>query len=196
MKLCRTITLGSDRRLLHAVRPLLGLEEQSFTSLLAGPCKLPFDAYRLAALTHVNAPLGFNFFLSEKTNIIWSVMIVDDLEKRPLFAHRSMGQALLLTGELIDGLFEAFQSFGHTLTNVAPDPLTNHLKLHYEIAKDTSAKAAIGSAMCFVTIMNSLLFVRGLAVTQASVSMPEEKTFEHADFIDLYRYLLTETYEH
>lgn len=196
MKLCHTVTLGKDRRLLHAVRPLTGLEEQSPTSLLAGPCKISFNSQRLAALTHISEPLGFDFLFIEPFRVTWSVLIIDDLERQPLFANRSPVQSLLMVGELIDGLYEGFQSFGHSLTSVTVDPITQHLVLSFEIAKDTQAKSAIGAAMCFVTIINSLLFVRGLGVASASLSMPEEWKLERPDFVNLYRYILTETYGH
>ncbi len=195
MKLCRTVTLSHDRKLIHAVCPLAHVETAART-ILAGPVKLSFDSYRLAALVDEAENLSPDFQFDDDIAVTWSVLITEQMDKKPLINNMSPLHALHTLGEVISNVYEGFALFEHRLLRVVPHIVTNHVTMSYVIEKGSYARMAIGAALCLSTMLSGVLFVRGLNIASSSVSFADEGKLGRLDFINLYRYVLTDIYGH
>ncbi len=174
-----------DRSVRHAVCSIDDLLIGS-AQVIAGPVKLSFESFRLAALMEQASTVSANFHFDTRLRMTWSLLIADHIEKTPLFSTTSGGRALLLVGEIIKCLFEGFRSFDHHLLNVAPNLRTNRLELSFSIGEGDSALRIIGSGLCLASMIDALLFVRGLHIMSAEIAV-DAPAEEHQDFINLYR---------
>jgi hypothetical protein len=195
MKLCRTVTLAHDRMISYAVCPLARLEANA-DCILAGPIKLSFDTFRLAALVEHPDMLSPDFLMSDEVKVSWSVLIVEQMDKKPLFSSMSGSRALLLVTEIITNLFEGFDHLGLQLQSVAPNIITQHLNFSFVIEKGTSSRAALGSALCLATMIDGLLFVRGLTIASSMVAIVDEHRLGRLEFSNFYRFALTSIHNH
>ena len=193
MELCRTITLTKERKIVHGVYPLHDIMRAP-AQLIAGPAKLSFDSFHLAALCEGADSLAADFQWSDAIRVSWSILITDQLDQKPLFSKTSGARALWLTGEIIHGLFEVFHGYNHRLLSVVPDMDTHHLMLTFEIDQGFSAYASIGSALCFVSLIDGLLFVRGLQLSSSNICLVDEINLDRPDFVNIYRFIFTESH--
>jgi hypothetical protein len=193
MDLCRIVKLDKSRSLSHEIRSIQSFSEITSPFVVVGPFEFSSASYRYAAALDRNLP-SIDFSLPHDFFVTWSVLIADMSEKKPLLVDGWGGRSLLLLGEVVEHLFEAFDRFGLKLNSVAPDSCKN-LIFDFKIPHGMKAQTALGTALCLVQFLDGLLFVRGLEIAVASVTMPKESNHLPRDFLGLFQRILMEPHD-
>jgi hypothetical protein len=157
MELCHVIILNHDYTLSHKIYSPTEVERGA--NSMAGPFRFPFMSTAMVALKGFETVLNY---AGDDRELKWMVSVVDDLEKKPLFAGSSQARSIFLLGELLDGLAVGFKVIGFDLKAIETDIQASELIVDFTVPKNSSPLCMIGSLMCLMTMFDSLLFARGL----------------------------------
>lgn len=192
MDLCHTVILKEDYSLAHAVSPLSLVKIGSVETLFLG-AKLSFCAFSIAALREKNSDVGENFALLADLPMNFVATIVDDMERKPLLKGHSSARALYLLGELLDGVFESAQAFGIKLKMLSAEKESDGLSFNLVMPKGSFSHAMLGSAICFISIFDYLLFARGLSVSFSKIHIDDKNVIKNPQFLEVYKTIFSLT---
>jgi hypothetical protein len=191
MELSIAISLTAEREISYSIMPESIIKAELNDLVLAGPVKFTFNPFSWVALGKEPHALMKNSLLEHDISVKWSLSFIDDLEGRPLFATLSGLRALLLMGEMIEGIQQGFAAFNLGLVSLTPNVTANTATIDYIIPEETSLYHALGSVLCLRGIIDSLLFARGLRVGSAKAAVGDKGHSFEKDFLTLYQGVLT-----
>ncbi len=172
MKLHQNLLLGKDL----GVETMLSAAQQVADNFrpLMGPCDFSFHPYLVSAYAEQSLDLP------NDSKSLWEfrldLLINDDEQHKPLFASMSQNRSLLLIAELSSCLNEALSALGLSIVSLTTNSLG--LRLRLKTLVPLSHQQLMGAVMIVLNSIDSLLFLRGLALSQAVI--------EFLDQIDLH----------
>lgn len=157
MDLCHVVVLNENFSLSHLVMPKAAIDNKAL--IMAGPFQGTSFSRAMIAL---RSPQIHCDFASKDVHLRWSISIVDELEQRNLIETCSQARSIFWLGELLDGLKVATEILGIEVRTIRPN--TGVLVLEIIISHRYGSASMVGTAMCLMTLWDSLLFARGLAL--------------------------------
>jgi hypothetical protein len=187
MEISHVITIDKNAILTHELKPQAFIQKVSQDQLLLGPCRLSFTQFSYVALKTPELIINKSLTRSKNFQVMFFLVVVDEMEKKPLLKHYSAARSLWLLGEIVDGICESLQCTGLREISISAKHLD--LLIKFEIPADLSHGALLGSGMCLVTLIDSLLFARGLCIANAKVLIGDEQE-SMLRFFALYKQIL------
>lgn len=185
MDLCHSIIILPDDTVRHAVMSASTIESQY--RILSGPHTLSNLSYPLVALSQKPLPTCLE---PDVLDWGWSLLIVDDVAKKPLLIDQPEARALFWLGELIGGMACCFQELGFTLKSLKPSVETGHIIIEFSTINSSQT---LGALLCLATAIDALLFARGLLVGSSELHMREQ---EHNKVPPSFLHRLKALFEH
>lgn len=171
MQLCHTITVLADYSMQHAIHSEEQLARLQKNCSLTGPFKPSFSTQSFAVVHDDHAKAWRSDSFDSQRAVKISLTIVDDLEKKPLFLGMSSARSLFLIGELIDGFAESVALVGFTLTVIKPEQESQSLDIEFIVPHAMPTTSMIGGVLCVMTMVDALLFARGLTIADETAKV-------------------------
>jgi len=181
MELCHVITVDRNLGLTHDLRPADFHLAMPSKLLLMTPKSFANRLYPLAALQKPEALVlgSYPWASTSSVGFIFYMVIVDDLEKKPLFFHQPQNRALLMLGEMAHHIASGLMAFGFSLQKLLPKPTENSLEIHVTLSPGNSFLSTVGGVMCFGAFLDGLLFERGLKLAEKNILASTDIKAEH-----------------
>lgn len=193
--LCLVSTISAAGSISHQLVSRHLIDEKMSDLILGGPYQVSFSQSFYVALRSEDFVLDKNI-IKDDLELAWVISIVDDLEGKPLLDNISNRRSILLMGEMLFGIAEGLSIVGFSLNSLEPNAKINSLSINYVIPKGLSLATTIGSTICLVNMIDSLLFARGLSLANPRIVASKHFTKLPSAFWQLNTDILTKSYEY
>lgn len=186
MELCHSICLKENFEQHHSVVSLNKIKNLSADNWLLEPKRISFFPYWICAL--VEKPMDEHWASSLKFDLPqqMSLSIADDVNMDPFLNRYEARRRIFVLGEIIEGIFESLEVLGFSAPRVYPNPLAPQLNIDFKALEGSPLFRLLGQALCFSTVLDHLLFARGLTISSLDLSVVDTNNWLQSDHLSQY----------
>ena len=127
------------------------------------------NGFRFIVIKEIDTA-GNNIISNIETLCKLSLYIVDDLEQKPLLVNHSLVRSVFLLSEMHVSVIAGLLALGATQPKITTIPSMNRLDISWTLSASCDFDSGIGMLMCLTTLLEALLFERGLKKTWAQLN--------------------------